>query len=176
MGYFDELETSVDDIPVGFDLPNGEHEVIVSEVTEVDKKDGGKAVVIKYVVQGGPLAGRNQQQWLTVPNRSMDAKKQMTFASFLKQGLMNIGVPEGMVGDFNAKDPDHLDLVIGNFGILKIQPQKSNPEYKNITFFLEEDHKAPEPSGVSDVNVPSTSSASPSAEADSGFDLSKFGV
>lgn len=176
MGYFDELETSVEDIPVGFDLPNGEHEVIVSEVTEVDKKDGGKAVVIKYVVQGGPLAGRNQQQWLTVPDRSMETKKQMTFASFLKQGLMNIGVPEGMVGDFNAKDPDHLDMVIGNFGILKIQPQKSNPEYKNLTFFLDDDHVAPEPSGVSDVTVPSTSSATPNAEADSGFDLSKFGV
>lgn len=176
MGYFDDLETSVEDIPVGFDLPNGEHEVIVSEISEVDKKDGGKAVVLKYVVQEGPLAGRNQQQWLTVPDASMDAKKQMTFASFLKKSLMNIGVPEGMVGDFDAKDPDHLDMVIGNFGILKIQPQKSNPEYKNITFYLDSDHIAPEYSGVSDITVPSTSSATPNAEADSGFDLSKFGV
>lgn len=175
MGLFDSLATPVEEIHVGFGLPNGEFEVRVSEINLVEKKDGkGSSVVIKYTVEPGhALAGKTHDQWLTVPDPAIHgAEKAMTFATFLKQGLMNIGVPEGAIAVFDPENPDHTDQVIGNTGVLKLKPQKSNPQYQNVNFYLDEDQKS-EQSGVSDVQVPSNT---PTPAASEELDLSNFGI
>lgn len=175
MGYFDDLETPVEDIAVGFGLPNGEFEVTITEVTLVEKKDDkGQAVVIKFTVDpGNDNAGKSHQQWVSVPSRAVHGDKLMTFASMMKQWLMNIGVPEGMVGEFDATNVDHTDAIVGNTGILKLRPQKNNPNYQNASFFLDEDNAGGMPeSGASDVSVPSAKPTPEAAEPE--FDLSKF--
>lgn len=145
MGYFDMLETPVEDIAVGFGIPNGEYEVTLTEISEIEKKENkGKAVVIKFTVDPGqPNAGKSHQQWVSVPDPSItqDREKLMNLASMMKQWLMNIGVPEGMVGEFDASNPEHADGVIGNTGTLKLRPQKNNPNYQNAAFYLDEVNK-----------------------------------
>lgn len=176
MGYFDDLETPVEDIAVGFGLPNGEYEVTITEVSVVNKKnDKGQAVVIKFTVDPGQAnAGKSHQQWVSVPSRAVHGEKLMTFASIMKQWLMNIGVPESMVGEFDASNHDHTDAIIGNMGVLKLRPQKNDPNYQNAQFFLEEDStRVMEPAGpgVSSVSVNATPDA---AKADMDFSDFKF--
>jgi hypothetical protein len=146
MGYFDALETPVEDIHVGFGLPNDEYEVIISGIKLVENKEKGRdSIVTDFTVTEGKLNGKKHTEWTTIPQRGNQHIEIQ--ASVMKAFLLSIGVPEGMLAEFDAENEDHKEAVVGNTGILSLKPQKKDPQYSQATFKL---HDEAHESGVSD--------------------------
>lgn len=155
MGFFDNIATPVEDIPAGYGLPNNTYEVVLSDISEREQSyDDGHTenkLLIEFTVTEGELEGMKHTVWLTQPdedNPKTDKNGKLlwkTQASIGKNWLLNIGVPENELGNFTAEEGK--DALVGNTGTLKLTAQKSNPEYQNASFKLDEEQLE---SGVSD--------------------------
>lgn len=160
MGAFDDIETPVDKIPVGFGLPNGKYHVTVKTAKPMTKKNGAHSMVLKLVVDDGDLLGSSHDWWLTKPERQFangkneqeKTKNLMSTASFLKKALMELGVPATEMADFEF-DQEHADQFIGLTGIVNIfqTNAQKNSNYQSVEFQLDEDQEGPV--GPSDVDL-----------------------
>lgn len=160
MGAFDDIETPVDKIPVGFGLPNGKYHVTVKTAKPMTKKNGAHSMVLKLVVDDGDLLGSSHDWWLTKPERQFangkneqeKTKNLMSTASFLKKALMELGVPPTEMADFEF-DQEHADQFIGLTGIVNIfqTNAQKNSNYQSVEFQLDEDQEGPV--GPSDVDL-----------------------
>lgn len=161
LGLFDGMDTAVEDIQVGYNVPAGTYEF---EITGVEKKDfaddhekmpGQSAIIVELtVVDESPQAGMTYDVFLRLPNQEhQNAKQLKTFGSILKGNLIWFGVPESQL---NTWDPEtEADNILGLRGIGTLKVSKTNSDYTNLTNF-----KLTEESGVSDTVVTTNSSAS----------------
>lgn len=189
MGAFDDIETPVDKIPVGFGLPNGKYHVTVKTAKPMTKKNGAHSMVLKLVVDDGDLLGSSHDWWLTKPERQFangkneqeKTKNLMSTASFLKKALMELGVPPTEMADFEF-DQEHADQFVGLTGIVNIfqTNAQKNSNYQSVEFLLDEDQEGPV--GPSDVDLDAImGSEKPSVtvtngSGDAGLDTADWGL
>lgn len=189
MGAFDDIETPVDKIPVGFGLPNGKYHVTVKTAKPMTKKNGAHSMVLKLVVDDGDLLGSSHDWWLTKPERQFangkneqeKTKNLMSTASFLKKALMELGVPPTEMADFEF-DQEHADQFVGLTGIVNIfqTNAQKNSNYQSVEFQLDEDQEGPV--GPSDVDLDAImGSEKPSVtvtngNGDAGLDTADWGL
>jgi hypothetical protein len=92
------------------------------------KKDDTKSWVFSYkVAPGQPEEGKTKDDWRPLPQTSnghFASEKDATFARFLKQRLMELGVPEERIGSVVPKDLQGLEC----FVTITV-----NGQYKNVT-------------------------------------------
>jgi hypothetical protein len=154
MGFFEDYETPVEDIQTGFGLPVGTYPVVLSDIKNFTKKDGGEATVITFTVDTmNDPEGRSGKEdiWLNKPVKG--DKNADVNARIGKATLLEIGVPESELANFDA-DRDR-DKVVGNTGVLNIAPGKNG--YTNKKFV-----RTAEASGVAEnVTVPETKAEAP---------------
>lgn len=160
MGAFDDIETPVDKIPVGFGLPNGKYHVKIKTAKPMTKKNGAHSMVLKLVVDDGDLLGSSHDWWLTKPERQFangkteqeKTKNLMSTASFLKKALVELGIPATEMAEFDF-DQEHADQFIGLTGIVNIYQTNAqkNTNYQSVDFQLDEDQEGP--IGGSDVDL-----------------------
>lgn len=149
MGFFDEYETEIEKIPTGFGLPIGTYPVVLSDTKKFTKKDGNEATVLTFTVDTmNDPEGRSGKEdiWLNKPVKG--DKNADINARIGKQTLLEIGIPESALGEFDA-DRDK-DKVVGTTGVLNITAGKDG--YTNKKFV-----RAAEVSGVAEagsVTVP----------------------
>lgn len=163
MGFFDDYETPVENIPTGFGLPVGTYPVVLSDCKNFTKKDGGEATVLTFTIDTmNDPEGRSGKEdiWLNKPVKG--DKNADINARIGKQTLLEIGVPESALGTFDA-DADK-DKVIGVTGVLNITEGKGG--YTNKKFV-----RTAEPSGVADE---ATLATVPETKAETELDLSKW--
>jgi hypothetical protein len=154
MGFFDEYETAVEEIPTGFGLPLGTYPVVLSDIKNFQKKNGAWSTVISFTVDTmNDPDGRSGKEdiWLNKPVKG--DKNADINARIGKQTMLEIGIPESALGAFNA-DTDK-EKVVGTTGVLNITAGKDG--YTNKKFV-----KTAEASGVAEgVTVPETKAEAP---------------
>jgi hypothetical protein len=144
MGFFDDYETPVDQIPTGFGLPIGVYPVILTEIKNHEKEDGTKSVILTFTVDTlNDEEGRKGKEdiWLTKPVKG--AKNAEIHASVGKQWMQAIGVPDSVMAERGFDLVEYKDSVVGASGVLKVKAGKDG--YTKKEFILD-----PEDSGVSD--------------------------
>lgn len=146
MGFFDDIETPVDEIPTGFGLPIGTYPVVLTDI-KGHEKDGKESTLIEFTVNTAEdedhRAGK-ETIWITKPSKG--DKNAAVYASIGKQWFTEIGVP------LDVMKQDGFDLVnvkgslIGTEGVLSVTA--GNKGYTKKVF-----KKTAEASGVSESGV-----------------------
>lgn len=145
MGFFDELETSVEDIPTGFGLPIGTYPVILSEIKRHKKEDGTKSNILKFTIDTAADEDHrsgSEDIWLTKPVKG--DKNAATYASIAKQTFLSIGVTLEEMAEDGWDIYENREKYIGVEGILKVTA--GNKGYTKKAFTLNADE-----SGVSEM-------------------------
>lgn len=129
MGLFDGLDVaSAADNP--FEVDPGTYHCVVTGVEAKPTQNGDKVGLnLEYTINDddSPMNGRKITEWKHIPqpaDPSNPTSKEAMAASFLKQRLGNLGVPESRMNDV---EPDDL------IGIECIVSVKKNGEYTNVT-------------------------------------------
>lgn len=147
MGFFDEFETPVEDIPTGFGLPIGTYPVILTEIKRHKKEDGTKSNILTFTVdtandeEGGNRSGK-EDIWLTKPVKG--DKNAATYASIGKATFLSIGVTEEEMAEPDWDIYEMRERYIGVEGILKVTAGNKGYTKKAFTLNAEE-------SGVSEM-------------------------
>ena len=158
MGFFDDLETSVEEIPTGFGLPVGVYPVVLTDIKKHVKEGGGESTILTFSVntaEDEDHRSGKEDIWLTKPVKG--DKNFNTYASIGKQWFNNIGVTlEDMSSkDFELYNPDVKEKYVGVEGVLKVT--EGNKGYTKKAFV-----KTAGESGVSEMatagNVPAEKS------------------
>lgn len=125
MGLFDGLDVaSAADNP--FEVEPGTYDAVVTGVETKPTKDESKiGLNIEFTIEqpGGPMDGRKVMEWKQIPSDVTTAEGARA-ASFLKQRLANLGVPESRMNDVDSDD------LIGTECVVSV---KKNGEYTNVT-------------------------------------------
>lgn len=129
MGLFDGLDVaSAADNP--FEVDPGTYNALVTEVEVRPTKDNTKiGLNITYTIDDdeSPMNGRKVNEWKQIPQPADPANPtadEARAASFLKQRLANLGIPEDRMNDVDADD------LIGTECVVSV---KKNGEYTNVT-------------------------------------------
>jgi len=140
MGFFDEWETPVEDIPTGFGLPVGVYPVILSDVKKHFKEaTNAESTLIEFkvdTVEDDEGRTGTETIWLTKPVKG--AKNADIHAKVGKQWLLDIGVPESVMAEKDFDLVDQKDSVIGITGILKVKEGKDGFTNKKFVRTSEE--------------------------------------
>lgn len=146
MGFFDDWETPVDEIPTGFGLPIGVYPVVLTDVKKHVKEDtNAESTLLEFKVNTlEDEKGRTGSEtvWLTKPVKG--ATNSEIHASVGKQWMLDIGVPESVMAEKGFDLVEQKDSVIGTEGVLKVTEGKKG--YTNKKFIRNQDE-----SGVSDM-------------------------
>lgn len=146
MGFFDELETSVEDIPTGFGLPIGTYPVILSEIKRhTREKDGQKSNILTFTVDTAndeDHRSGKEDIWLTKPVKG--DPNFGTYASIAKATFLSIGVSLEEMSEKGWDIMDHKEKYVGVEGILKVTAGNKGYTKKAFTLNAEE-------SGVSEM-------------------------
>lgn len=150
MGFFDDLETNVEDIPTGFGLPIGTYPVILSEIKRHKKEDGTKSNILSFTVDTAndeDHRSGKEDIWLTVPVKG--DKNAATYASIAKATFLSIGVPLEDMAQKGWDIYEEREKYVGVEGVLKVTAGNKGYTKKAFTLSAEE-------SGVSEMagNVP----------------------
>lgn len=130
MGLFAGLDVaSAADNP--FEVEPGTYRAVVSNVTTGKTQKGDKfGMLIEYTIQddnAGASNGNSVSEWKRIPHpedaEPMSEGDKARALSFLKQRLMNLGIPEARMNDVT---PDDL------MGIEVIITVAKNGEYTNV--------------------------------------------
>lgn len=95
MGFFDEIETPVDEIPVGFGLPIGTYPVVLTEIKRHKREDGQKSLILTFTVDtvnDEDHRSGKEDIWLTKPKAG--DKNASVYASIAKQTFLSLGITE----------------------------------------------------------------------------------
>lgn len=144
-GFFDELETSVEDIPTGFGLPIGAYPVILTEIKRHKKEDGTKSNILTFTVDtvnDEDHRSGKEDIWLTKPVKG--DKNAATYASIGKATFLSIGVSLEEMAEDGWDIYDNREKYVGVEGILKVTA--GNKGYTKKAFTLNADE-----SGVSEM-------------------------
>lgn len=172
MGYFDDYEGNVEDIPTEDGFTDGVYEVKIQSVKdhENEEKDSkGIMVNLECVDPESKFFGVTHMWWINVPRKHKfdDKAKYNNSVRFFKKALLDIGVPEDEVGSWNATDG--AATVINNYGTARIRTKNG---FTNVDFKL--DGETREVSSSTN-NAPAKSSPSPTSQAsEESIDLSSF--
>jgi hypothetical protein len=145
MGFFDEIETPVDQIPTGFGLPIGVYPVLLSDIKNHVKEDGTKSTIVSFVVDtvnDEDQRSGKEDIWLTKPVRG--DKNASVYASIGKQWMLAIGVPLSVMSEEGFELVDQKENLVGVSGVLKVTAGKKGYTKKEFTLDAS-------PSGVSDM-------------------------
>lgn len=158
MGFFDEIETPVDQIPTGFGLPIGVYPVLISDVKNHKKEDGTESVIISFTVDTvNDEDGRSGKEdiWLTKPKRG--DKNAATYASIGKQWMLAIGIPLSVMSEDDFELVDQKDNLLGTSGVLKVTAGKKGYTKKEFTLNAEDsgvsENAGTEPANKTEVAV-----------------------
>lgn len=166
MGFFDELETDVADIPTGFGLPIGVYPVVLTDIKKHVKEEGGQeSTILTFSVNTAEDENHRSGKediWLTKPVKG--DKNAGVYASIGKQWLTDIGVSLEAMSEkgFELYSPDVKTEYLGTEGVLKVTA--GNKGYTKKAF-----KKTAEASGVSESGV-----EAPADKAEAEFDVSKW--
>ena len=147
MGFFDDLETNVEDIPTGFGLPIGTYPVILSEIKRHKREDGQRSNILTFTVDtpndedGGFRSGK-EDIWLTVPVKG--DKNAAVYASIAKATFLSIGVPLEDMAKPGWDIYEEREKYVGTEGVLKVTAGNKGYTKKAFT-------KNAEESGVSEM-------------------------
>lgn len=145
MGFFDEFETAVEDIPTGFGLPIGTYPVILSEIKRHKREDGQKSNILTFTVDTASDEDHRSGKediWLTKPVRG--DKNAAVYASIAKATFLSIGVTEEEMAEDGWDIFDSREKYVGVEGILKVTAGNKGYTKKAFTLNAEE-------SGVSEM-------------------------
>lgn len=145
MGFFDELETSVEDIPTGFGLPIGTYPVVLSDIRRHQREDGQKSNILTFTVDTAndeDHRSGKEDIWLTKPQKG--DKNAAVYASIAKSTFLSIGVTLEEMAKDGWDIMDNRDKYIGVEGILKVTAGNKGYTKKAFTLNAEE-------SGVSEM-------------------------
>lgn len=162
-GFFDDIETPVEEIPTGFGLPIGSYPVILTEVKKHTKEDGTESTILTFTVntaEDEEHRSGKEDIWLTKPVKG--DKNAGTYASIGKQWFTDIGVPLSVMGQDGFDLVNVKDSVIGTEGVLKVTA--GNKGYTKKAF-----KKTAEVSGVSESGV-----TVPANKQEEELDMSKW--
>lgn len=114
-----------------FEVEPGTYRAVVSKVTTDKTKQGDKfGMLIEYTIDdenAGPSNGNSVSEWKRIPHNEdavpLNEGEKARALSFLKQRLMNLGIPEARMNDVT---PDDL------MGIRVVISVKKNGEYTNV--------------------------------------------
>lgn len=130
MGLFDGLDVaSAADNP--FEVEPGTYRCVVTGAEARPTQAGDKVGLnIEYTIQddeAGAMNGRKITEWKHIPQPADPANptaKEAQSASFLKQRLVNLGIPESRMNDVEGDDLLGIECVV---------TVKKNGEYTNVT-------------------------------------------
>lgn len=165
MGFFDELETDVADIPTGFGLPIGVYPVVLTDIKKHVKEDSTESTILTFSVNTAEDENHRSGKediWLTKPVKG--DKNFGTYASIGKQWFTDIGVTvEDMAKPgFELYNPDVKTEYLGVEGVLKVTA--GNKGYTKKAF-----KKTAEASGVSEM-----AASVPAEKQEADFDPDKW--
>jgi len=112
-GFLNDLGVDWAGLDVSNEPPVGTHHGFVVKSEIRTKKDTSKSWVFSYRVDGGEHEGKVKEDWRPIPNvknGKFVTEKDATFARFLKQRLMELGVPEERVGSVTPQDVQGIEV------------------------------------------------------------------
>ena len=125
MGLFGDLDiAAAEDNP--WLIPANSYEAFLYEAAVKETKDGKKGLSLVYKISSGDHEGKTAQEWKQIPtpedpaNPTADEKKA---ASYIKQRLSSLGVPESRMNTVEVGD------LIGTAVVIKIVV---NGDYTNV--------------------------------------------
>lgn len=125
MGLFDGLDVaSAADNP--FEVDPGTYDAVITGAEAKPTKDESKVGLnIEYTIDDvtSPMNERKVTEWKQIPS-DVSTPEGARAASFLKQRLANLGIPESRMNDVDAGDLIGVECVIS---------VKKNGEYTNVT-------------------------------------------
>lgn len=163
LGFFDDLETSVEDIPTGFGLPIGVYPVILSEIKRHKREDGQRSNILTFTVDtvnDEDHRSGKEDIWLTVPVKG--DKNAAVYASIAKSTFLSIGVSLEEMSQPGWDIFEERERYIGTEGVLKVTA--GNKGYTKKAF-----SKNAEESGVSEM-----AGAAPASKSEVDFDPDKW--
>lgn len=115
-GFLNDLGVNWDEVSTDNSPVDGTHRCFVVKSEVRTKKDGSKSWVFSYkVAEGEPQAGKVKDEWRPIPNvrdGKFVTEKDATNASWLKQRLISLGVPESRVGTVTPADVQGTEVYI----------------------------------------------------------------
>lgn len=174
MGFFDDIETPVSDIPTGYGLPVNTYPVVIQSAKPFKKKNGASSLLIKFAVTEGALVGQTDDWWINKPEREYAKDKSGAFsrealaatAKNAKRSLQSLGLTDEEMTDFDMMNPDHVERFIGLEGTMKVfqTAKQKGTDWKSLDFTLSNGE-----SGVSDLSAEPTSNAEITSEGTEDF-------
>jgi hypothetical protein len=126
MGLFGDLDVaSAEDNP--WAVPANTYEATLFEVSVKEDKNKKPGLMLVYKISSGDHAGKTVSEWKVIPqpadpkNPNADEKKA---ASYLKQRLASLGVPESRMNTVDTNDLLGTEVVI---------TVKVNGDYTNVS-------------------------------------------
>lgn len=151
MGFFDEFETAVEDIPTGFGLPIGVYPVILTEIKRHKREDGQKSNILTFTVDtvnDEDHRSGKEDIWLTKPVKG--DKNAATYASIAKATFLSIGVTEEEMAQDGWDIFDSREDYIGTEGVLKVTAGNKGYTKKAFTLNAEASGVSENAGGVAD--------------------------
>lgn len=111
MGIFGDLDlASASDDP--FSVDDGTYEAVVTKAeVRKNKNETDNFLVLEYTIEDdGNMSGRKVSEWKKIPKQ--DAEDFDRAASFLKQRLLSIGIPNERINTFEPDDALGASVVI----------------------------------------------------------------
>lgn len=115
MGLFGDLDvSSAQDDP--FKIPANTYACTLTDVKVGPTKAGDKVgMTLVYTIQEGDFEGDDITEWKEIPNPQDPqnlTKEEARAASFLKQRLLNLGIPESRINSVESEDLIGLDVYV----------------------------------------------------------------
>lgn len=115
-GFLNDLGVDWAGLDVSNEPAPGTYRCFLTKSEVRNKKDGSKSWVFSYKVQPGqPEEGKVKEDWRPIPNVAggkFVSEKDATFARFLKQRLVELGVPEERVGTVQPQELNGIDCFV----------------------------------------------------------------
>lgn len=111
MGIFGDLDlASASDDP--FSVNDGTYEAVVTKAeVRQNKNETDNFLVLEYTIEDdGNMSGRKVSEWKKIPKQGAEDFDRA--ASFLKQRLLSIGIPNERINSFEPDDALGADVVI----------------------------------------------------------------
>ena len=127
-----DVQAAADD---PFAVKEGTYEAVVAKAEAKTSNDGSKTgFAINYTITGADdpeMIGRSLSEWKNIPKAEDESPEAKRDASFLKQRLLSLGVPEAKVNVVTSEDLIGTEVVV----VAKNTPDKNDPEkiYTNVT-------------------------------------------
>lgn len=159
MGAFSGLSKPVEEIETSSRVKQGAYTFQITDVTHLEfgsdhaTMADQEAVIFELTIIDGDNEdqfGKKFTSFNRYPNEEVQgADKAEMFGSILKQAMLQFGIPESKLEDWDPENPDDVDAILGIVGTGQIKVNKKNKDYDNLYNFkiVEEE------SGASDLSV-----------------------